>query len=122
MDVLTQKIIGCAFHVSNQLRFGFLEKVYENALALEIRKNGLKVMQQYPIQVLYDGITVGDYYADLLVGDKVLVELKAVKALDSCHMAQCMNFLKATRLQVCLLLNFGNAKVEVQRIVNGFLE
>src|ERR1700733_4568814 len=100
-------IIGRAFVVSNTLGAGFLEKVYENALTLELREAGLEVKQQHDIAVHYRGTVVGAYTADLLVEDAVLVELKAVKALDEIHQAQCMNYLKATRLSLCLLLNFG---------------
>jgi len=119
-DSLTEHIIGCAFAVSNGLGCGFLEKVYENALAHELRKAGLSVRQQWPIQVCYDGQVVGDYAADLLVEDCVLLELKAVKELDDVHLAQCLNYLKATGLRLCLLLNFGKPKVEVKRIVKSF--
>jgi GxxExxY protein len=97
-----------------------LEKVYENALVHELRKSGLAVKQQYAMAVLYDGSVVGDYAADVLVEDLVLVELKAVKAMDEVHMAQCMNYLKATGLRVCLLLNFGRPQLQVKRIVRQF--
>jgi GxxExxY protein len=120
LDQITRKIIGCAYTVSNSLGSGFLEKVYENALAHELRKTGLLVIQQFSTPVLYDGIVVGDYVEDLLVEQIVLVELKTVKTLDNIHMAQCMNYLKATGFHVCLLLNFGKPKVEVKRIVQGF--
>ena len=99
---------------------GFLEKVYENALTLELRKNGLKVKQQHGIQIRYDGVVVGEFAADLLVEDKVIIELKATKALDDIHMAQCLNYLKATDLSVCLLINFGKPKAEIRRIVSNF--
>lgn len=114
---ITEKIIGCAYTVSNALGSGFLEKVYENALAHEIHKAGLKVAQQYSIQVRYDGIVVGNFDADLLVEDQVLVELKAINAIDDIHMAQCINYLKATGLHICLLINFGKQRVQVKRIV-----
>ena len=97
---------------------GFLEKVYENALAHELRKSGFAVKQQKSIKVYYDGIVVGDYIADLLVQDAVLVELKAIKILDGIHVAQCLNYLRATGLKVCILLNFGTPKVQIQRLVN----
>ena len=113
---ITERIIGCAYTVGNALGVGFLEKVYENALAHELRKAGLKVQQQYPIQVYYDGIVVGDYVADLFIEDCILVELKAVKALDEIHQAQCLNYLKATGLRLCLLINFGNRRVEIKRL------
>jgi GxxExxY protein len=120
LDRITEKIIGCVYKVSNILGSGFLEKVYENALALELRKNGLKVKQQHGIQVRYDGVVVGEFAADLLVEDKVIIELKATKALDDIHMAQGLNYLKATDLSVCLLVNFGKPKAEIRRIVSNF--
>ncbi len=120
LNQVTEQIIGSAFTVSNELGSGFLEKVYENVLAHELRKAGVRVNQQYPIQVYYDGIVVGNYVADLLVNDCVLVELKAIKALGNIEMAQCLNYLKATDLCVCLLLNFGCPRVEVKRIVHDF--
>ena len=120
LDEITQKIIGCAFQVSNGLGAGFLEKVYENALVIELSQASLRVEQQKSIQVIYGGQVVGDYIADLVVADSVLVELKAVKSLDEIHMAQCLNYLKAANLKLCLLINFGRPKIEVKRIMNGF--
>jgi GxxExxY protein len=120
MNDLTEKIIGCAYKVGNTLGCGFLEKVYENALVHELRKSGIDVSQQYPITVYYDEVAVGEYVADLLVLGTVLIELKSVKALETVHMAQCMNYLKATKLKICLLINFGGSKVEIKRIVNNF--
>ena len=117
---ITQRIIGCAYTVSNTLGCGFLEKVYEKALAHELHKLGLKVEQQHGIDVYYDGVVVGQYVADLLVEDCVLVELKAIKLLDEIHMAQCINYLKATGLSLCLLINFGNSRLKVERIVRNF--
>ncbi|MBD2433483.1 MULTISPECIES: GxxExxY protein [Fischerella] len=117
LDRITQKMIGCAYTVSNVLGVGFLEKVYENALFHELRKAGLRVKQQYNLQILYDSIVVGEYFVDLIVEECVLVELKAVKNLDDGNFAQCMSYLKASRLKVCLLINFGNPKVEIKRIV-----
>jgi GxxExxY protein len=84
----------------------------------ELRKAGLAVQQQYPINVLYDGVLVGEYIADALVEGSVLVELKAVKELDDVHMAQCMNYLKATGLAICLLINFGKPRADIKRIIN----
>ena len=118
-DQLSELIIGCAYTVANTLGAGFLEKVYENAFAHELRKQGLEVAQQSGITVYYDGIVAGEYIADLLVENEILVELKALKSLDNVHMAQCLNYLKATRLQVCLLINFGIPHIEVKRIVNS---
>ena len=116
INKITEKIIGSAYKVGNALGCGFLEKVYENALAYEIRKNGLEVKQQESIKVFYEGVEVGFYEADLWVENKVLIELKAVKNLDDVHKAQCLNYLKATAVKICLLINFGNPRVEVKRI------
>ncbi|MEJ0015074.1 MAG: GxxExxY protein [Acetobacteraceae bacterium] len=96
---------------------GFLEKVYENALVHELRKSGLVVSQQHPVVVRYDGIVVGDYTVDLFVEHSVRVELKATRAIDEIHRAQCLNYLKATGLHLCLLLNFGKPRLEIKRIV-----
>lgn len=116
LNPLTEKIIGCAFKVSNTLGPGFLEKVYENALAHELRKAGLDFRQQYPISVLYDGTVVGEFLADLMVNEQVIIELKATKSLDDTHLAQCLNYLKATGLPLCLLINFGTPRVQVKRV------
>ncbi len=114
----TEKIIGCAFKVRNQLGPGFLEKVYENALVLELKKSGLNFEQQVPLKVKYEGSVVGDYNADLLIEKSILVELKAVTALDKSHYAQCLNYFKATGLKLCLLINFGTQKIQIKRIIN----
>ena len=107
LDQITQKIIGCVHDVSNVLGAGFLEKVYENAMVLELRKLGLDVVPQAAIRVYYDGQRVGEYNADLLVAELVIVELKATRALTQDHEAQLLNYLKATSYEVGLLLNFG---------------
>ncbi|MBI3665998.1 MAG: GxxExxY protein [Acidobacteria bacterium] len=120
LDEITKKVIGCSYAVANTLGSGFLEKVYENALTYELRKAGLTVDQQKAIEVCYEEIVVGDYVADLVVEDSVLVELKVAKQLDQVHLAQCMNYLAATGLKVCLLINFGTRKVQVKRVVRGF--
>jgi GxxExxY protein len=119
LNRISDRIIGCAFGVMNTLGCGFLEKVYENALAHELRKAGLSVAQQHPITVRYDDIIVGEYFADMLVEATVVVELKAVKTLDSVHNEQCINYLKASGLRLCLLLNFGKPRVEIHRVANG---
>ena len=119
INEITEKVIGSAFIVSNTLGSGFLEKVYENALTHELRKTGLSLEQQYGIPVYYDGVVVGDYVADLLVEDGVVVELKSVKSLDEIHMAQALNYLKATGLLICLLINFGRPKIEIKRIAGA---
>ena len=115
---VTEKIIGCAYKVVNELGSGFLERVYENALAHELRKAGLRVAQQERVEVHYDGVVVGEYVADLVVEDEILIELKVAKALEKIHMAQCINYLKATGLRVCLLINFGTPRIQIKRIVN----
>jgi GxxExxY protein len=115
-DPLTGLIIGCCFRVANELGPGFLEKVYENALAHELRKAKVKVVQQQGIEVFYDGVNVGNYEADLLVDGRVLVEVKAVQALDSAHVGQCLNYMRGTGLATCLLVNFGRAKIQVRRL------
>jgi len=120
LNEISRKIIGCAFQVHNTLGCGFLEKVYENALVIELRKEGLEVVQQAPIKVYYEGEVVGDYIADILVEGKVIVELKTVKVIDEIHEAQLLNYLKATRLKLGLILNFGTPKLEIKRFVNKF--
>src|SRR5215510_14071498 len=116
INQISERIIGCAFAVSNGLGSGFLEKVYENALAHEVRKAGLSVMQQHAMVAKYDGVIVGEYVADLLVESLVLVELKHARSIDDVHLAQCLNYLKVTGLRLCLLLNFGKPRVDVRRI------
>ena len=113
-DDLTQKIIGCAYKVHNTLGCGFLEKVYENALRIELEKLGLRVRQQEPINVLYDGRVIGNFYADLWVDERVVIELKAVQAIAKEHELQLVNYLTATLVEVGLLLNFGSS-VQVRR-------
>lgn len=118
LNELTGEIIRCAFTVSNTLGAGFLEKVYENALAYELREAGLAIEQQEGIDVVYRGHVVGQYLADLVINGCVIVELKAVKALNDIHAAQCINYLKATGMTICLLLNFGLPKIEIKRFRN----
>lgn len=114
---ITERVIGCAMTVSNALGCGFLERVYEAALAHELRKAGLAVQLQHPVWVLYDGVIVGEYRADLVVENSVIVEVKAAKAIDRIHEAQVLNYLKATRLKVGLLLNFGTPRLGIRRLV-----
>lgn len=116
----TEQIIGCAYRVGNVLGSGFLEKVYERALTHELQKAGLDVASQYPIKIFYDGIDIGDYFADLVVGNEIIVELKTVKNIEGIHLAQCLNYLKATNMKLALLINFGNKSVQVKRVVNSF--
>jgi len=117
-DPLTERIIGCAFKVANALGHGFLEKVYENALVHELRKAGLEVVQQQGLEVHYDGVLVGEFQVDLLVEGRILVELKAVAGLQDVHVAQSLNYLKASGKPVCLLFNFGRS-LQVRRLVIG---
>ncbi len=117
-DPLTERIIGCAFQVANALGHGFLEKVYENALAHELRKAGLRVDQQHRLEVHYDRVLVGEFQVDLFVEGQVLVELKAVSGLQDVHVAQCLNYLKASGRTVCLLLNFRTS-LQVRRLMLG---
>ena len=117
---LTEKIIQCCFKVHNTLGFGFLEKVYENALVIELVKVGLIVKQQHPIQVYYDGQVVGEYQADILVEHKVILELKSVEHISDIHEIQLKNYLKATGIEVGLLINFGKS-VEIRRKYNAAL-
>lgn len=116
-EELTKTIIGCAFEVINELGSGFLESVYHNALRLALEQKGLSVVCQHAIAVIFRGQSVGDFYADLFVEGVVIVELKAVKALAPEHQAQVINYLKATGIEVGLLINFGNAKLEIKRLV-----
>jgi len=117
-EALTERIIGAAYNVHNALGFGFAEKVYENAMAVELRKDGVPFEQQRPIRVTYRDEVVGDYLADLVVDDEVIVEVKAVSALEPAHEVQLVNYLKATGIRVGLLIDFGR-RVEVKRRVFG---
>ena len=116
LQPVTGGIIGCACRVANAPGHGFSEKVYENALAHEMRKSGLGVVQQRGIVVFYDDVIVGEYTADLTVEDQVIVELKVVGSLGDVHIPQCRNYLRATGKPLCLLINFGRPKVEIRRI------
>jgi GxxExxY protein len=105
--------------VSNTLGCGFLEKVYENALVIELRKNGLKAEPQQPVEVLYDGQVVGEFFTDILVSEVVILEIKAATDHHDIFTAQCLNYLKATSKPLCLLINFGKPRVDVKRYRNG---
>ena len=111
MDLLhkevTEKVIKAFYKIYNTLGYGFLEKVYENAMAIELRKMGFEVKCQYPINVFYDSEIVGEYYADIIVNDLIVIELKAANALLKEHENQLINYLKATEIELGLLLNFG---------------
>ena len=119
LNELSEKIIGAAFEVSNILGVGFLEKVYENALNIELELRGVQAQQQAPLKVYYKDELVGDYFADILVENEIIIELKTVKEFDDIHIAQCLNYLKITGLKLCLLINFSKPRVEIKRIVRG---
>ena len=114
---ITEQIIGSAFEVHRVLGYGFLERVYENALFAELCKCGVKAETQKPTKVKYKDVVVGDYVADLVVEDKVIVELKTEDAYNKMHEAQLLNYLKATGIKVGLLINFGKKKCEFKRLV-----
>jgi len=115
-EEISREIIGCAYAVMNEMGSGFLESVYENALVIALETSGLQVVQQRPIDVRFRGRIVGNYVADLIVEDRILLELKAVKTLLPEHKAQVINYLKATGYPLGLLINFGNPKVEIHRL------
>jgi GxxExxY protein len=117
---LSERVIGCVFQVIDTLGTGFLEKVYENALAHELRKAGLAVAQQHGITVEHGGNVVGEYALDLLVKGIIMVELKAIKALDSARTARCLSYLKATGLRLCLLLNFRKSGLRSGELPTDF--
>lgn len=118
---LTQAVIGAAFEVHRVLGYGFLEKVYQRAMAVERQRHGLQVECEFPIRVMYKGTPVGEYVADLFVGRKVLVELKIARQYNPKDEPQILNELKATGVEVGLLINFGADKVEYKRFVFGDL-
>jgi GxxExxY protein len=113
---VTDKILGACFEVARELGAGFLESVYEKALLVALRQKGLGVAAQVPLRVRFRDVIVGEFFADLLVEKKVLVELKAVSVLKPEHQAQVINYLKATGIEVGLLVNFGNPKLEYRRL------
>ena len=119
MDIndITYAINGAVFEVNKVLGPGFLEKVYENALLIELRERGLEAENRVPIKVFYKNEVVGEYIADILVEEKVILELKTVDRLEKIHEAQILNYLKATGLQIGLLINFTHPKAEIKRMV-----
>ena len=117
---LTENIIKAAYAVHNTLGYGFLEKVYQNALVIELAKRGIKADSEKPIKVFYEGQIVGDYVCDLIVDDKVILELKAVKELNDIHEVQLVNYLKATGVEVGLLINFGPSVKIKRKVFDNF--
>ncbi len=119
LDSLVESVIGAAFEVSNTLGAGFLEKVYERALLRELKLQGIESRAQVTFPVIYKEQNVGEYFADILVEGRLVVELKCVDRLNNEHMAQCLNYLKASKMTLCLLVNFQKPVVEWKRIVLG---
>ena len=117
LNELTYLINGAIFEVNRILGPGFLEKVYQNALLLELKARGIKAEAQYPIKVRYKDKIIGEYFADLLVEDQVIIELKTVNKIEKIHEAQVLNYLKATGIKVGLLVNFKSMKAEIKRLV-----
>ncbi|WP_212756866.1 GxxExxY protein [Usitatibacter rugosus] len=120
LDAMSRKIIGAAQKVSTKLGCGFLEKVYENALCVELARSAVPVEQQRSVLVEYEGTVVGEYIPDLVVDNEIIVELKVSDFLTRVDRAQCINYLRATGYRVCLLLNFGQRRLEVRRLVHRF--
>ena len=114
---LSYKIVGLAMEVHTTLGYGFLEKVYENSLMIMFEENGIRAEQQLPIKVNFHGRIVGEYIADILVEDKIILELKAAERISPVHKAQTLNYLKATNLKLGILLNFGKHKLEYERLI-----
>lgn len=114
---LSYKIIGLAMQVHNELGFGFLEKVYENALMVLFQENGIPAAQKVPIPVTYHGRLVGEYFADILVDNSIILELKTIERIAEIHKAQTLNYLKATSLRLAMLINFGKLRMEYERLV-----
>ncbi|BBM89218.1 hypothetical protein COTS27_00913 [Spirochaetota bacterium] len=119
LNLISEKIIEASYEVSNTLGAGFLENVYENSLFIELQAKGLFVEKQKRIEVNYKNNIVGDYYADLLVERSIIIEIKAIKTLIEIHQAQLLNYLKATNITLGLLINFGNPKVEIKRMIDS---
>ena len=119
-EELTSKILEACFEVSNELGVGFLESVYEKALLVALRQKGFEVESQVSLKVTFRGFTFGDFFADVVVGGKILIELKAVDSLSKQHYAQVLNYLKATGIEVGLIVNFGNPRLEYRRFENRF--
>jgi GxxExxY protein len=113
----TPMIIGCAIKVSASLGCGFLERVYEAALIHELQKAGLRPRSQVAFAVRYDGMVVGDYRADLVIDDRIIIEIKAARAIDPTHQAQLLNYLRASGLRIGLILNFGTPRLGIKRMV-----
>ncbi|MHC4998765.1 MAG: GxxExxY protein [Planctomycetota bacterium] len=114
---LVYEVVGCAMKVHRELGYGFLEKVYENSMMVLLNKKSIKAKQQFPVPVHFENVIVGEYFADFMIEDKILVELKTVEKITNVHFAQVLNYLKATGIKLGLLINFGPRKLEYERIV-----
>jgi GxxExxY protein len=114
---LSERVIGCAQNVSRELGAGFLETVYENALAIELEEEGIVFKRQHQLDIYYKSKLIGQYQADIVVENKLIVELKAVSSFSACHKAQVINYLRASGLSVGLLFNFGMSRLGIQRVV-----
>lgn len=114
-EILIKKIIQCAYNVRTQLSAGFLESVYQKALLIELEKNGISAIAEAPIDVYYDDCIVGEYRADIIVEDEIIIELKAIQKLSPIHEAQLVNYLTATRKEYGLLINYGGEQIEIKR-------
>lgn len=119
---LTEKIIGCAYTVYNKMGFGYLESVYEKCMMIELKKAGLKAEAQHPITVYYDDEIVGEFFADIIVENEIILELKSVRRVVKAHEVQLVNYLTATKKDVGLILNFGERKVEIKRKVRELMD
>jgi len=120
LDGLVEAVVGASYEVANAIGAGFLESVYRRALMRELRLRGLEVKTEVIYSVVYKGVSVGDFHADLVVQDALVVELKCVELLTKEHMAQCINYLRAADRRIALLINFQRPKIEWKRIVNNF--
>jgi len=114
---LSYKIVGLAMEVHNELGHGFLEKVYENSLMVLMKREGINAIQQSPVKVRFKGEIVGDYFADIIVEEKIILELKAAEKIVKNHIAQTLNYLKATGFELAIILNFGKERLEYERVV-----
>ena len=114
---LSYEIINSALEVYKKLGYGFLEKVYENSLLIVLKKKGIKAEKQVPIKVYFDGEVVGDYFTDILVDDKIILELKTAPKIIDAHRFQTLNYLKATGIRLGIVINFGEDKLEYKRVV-----
>lgn len=114
---LSYQVVGMAMQVHRQLGYGFLEKVYENALMVLLKRAGIQAAQQTPLKVMFEGVVVGDYFADILVDNKIILELKSCESVTPTHRAQVLNYLKATKLELGFIFNFGKKSLEHERLV-----